>query len=385
MSANVTIHTTATAGPTYAQIFGPVFWGFCVALILCGVNLLQGYLYFTRFNDKLGIRLLAYMMLTFDILSTALVCQSVYYYMGANRRVLDRRGDHIHVWPLSSSQHLMRPDSRASSQMYFVYQLHMAKTPGITAKIMKALVRVLVVREAVFHKSGRTSLMLRLGCVGIMFMFPENIFMHRNRAFAILAGIARGFGAGADIIATIAMCMFLQSAKTGIRRTSSMLQSLMHLIINRAILVTAAQTLLLIAFFATSQHLYWCAVKYRSYADRRAKRHGYADGKRTEAHLWNNVPPFHPSAFEEAGPSNDKVAQGIDFSIPQATGNTIKFLIMILNQVGTTVHSAFARWRSSASSHFSSVQTRTFFLANQAIPRTLNLNLGFGLLGFSPG
>jgi len=245
MSANVTIPDTT--GPTYAQIFGPVFWGFCVALILCGVSLLQGYLYFTRFNDKLGIRLLAYMMLTFDILSTALVCQSVYYYM------LPHFGNFTPLNAVTKEltvECLIAAVITFTSQMYFVYQLHMAKTPGITAKVMKALVVVL----------GTVGLAGASGCVGIMFMFPENIFMHRNHAFAILAGIARGFGAGADIIATIAMCMFLRSAKTGITRTSSMLQSLMHLIINRAILVTAAQTLLLITFFTTSEHLYWLAV-----------------------------------------------------------------------------------------------------------------------------
>jgi hypothetical protein len=34
----------------------------------------------------------------------------------------------------------------------------------------------------------------------------------------------------------------------------------MHLIINRGILVTAAQILLLVTFFGTPNHLYWMAV-----------------------------------------------------------------------------------------------------------------------------
>jgi hypothetical protein len=37
-----------------------------------------------------------------------------------------------------------------------------------------------------------------------------------------------------------------------------MLKSIMHVVINRGILVTAAQILQLIFFFATSGHLYWC-------------------------------------------------------------------------------------------------------------------------------
>jgi hypothetical protein len=39
-----------------------------------------------------------------------------------------------------------------------------------------------------------------------------------------------------------------------------MLRSFMHLVITRGILVTAAQILLLITFFATTGHLYWYVV-----------------------------------------------------------------------------------------------------------------------------
>jgi hypothetical protein len=37
-------------------------------------------------------------------------------------------------------------------------------------------------------------------------------------------------------------------------------KSLMHLVINRGIIVTAAQILLLVTFCVTSGHLYWCVV-----------------------------------------------------------------------------------------------------------------------------
>ncbi|KAJ7199637.1 hypothetical protein GGX14DRAFT_699791 [Mycena pura] len=248
MSATAPVPAAAAAaGPSYAQIFGPVFWGFCVALILCGVTALQGYLYFTRYNDKLGVRLVASMMLFLDFLSMALICQSMYYYM------LPHFGSFAPLNAVTSElsiECLISAVITFTSQMYFVYQLHMVKSPGVTATVMKALVVVL----GIVGLAGAT------GCVGMMFAVPGNIFMHRNRTFAILAGVAKGFGAAADIIATVAMCLFLNSAKTGITRTSSLLRSLMHLVINRGILVTAAQILLLITFFATSGHLYWLAV-----------------------------------------------------------------------------------------------------------------------------
>ncbi|KAF7290325.1 hypothetical protein HMN09_01290500 [Mycena chlorophos] len=243
----VVSNVDASQSPSYAEIFGPVFWGFCVALVLCGVSALQGYFYFTRYNDKFGVRMLAGTMLTLDFISMALICQSMYYYM------LPDFGSFAPLGAVTKEltvECLISAIITFTSQMYFVYQLHMVKSPGTAATTMKALVVIL----------GTIGLAGAIGCVGMMFLFPHNIFSHRNTTFAVLAGIAKGFGAVADVVATIAMCMFLNEAKTGISRTSSLLRSLMNLVINRGILVTAAQILLLITFFATSGHLYWLAV-----------------------------------------------------------------------------------------------------------------------------
>ncbi|KAJ7906605.1 hypothetical protein B0H13DRAFT_2333341 [Mycena leptocephala] len=245
MSANATV--PATGGPSYAEIFGPVYWGFCASLLLSGVSVLQGYLYFTRYNDKLGVRLVAAMMLGLDLISMALICQSMYYYM------LPHYGSFAPlnaVTPELSAECLIAAVLTFTSQMYFVYQLYIVKSAGTTATIMKALIIVF----------GTVSLGATIGCVTMMFLVPNAIFMHRNLSFSILAGLSKGFGAAADVVATIAMCMFLKAADTGIKRTSSMLRSLMHLVINRGLLVTVAQVTLLITFFATAGHLYWLAV-----------------------------------------------------------------------------------------------------------------------------
>ncbi|KAJ7111618.1 hypothetical protein C8R43DRAFT_1139018 [Mycena crocata] len=286
--------------------------GFCVALILCGVSALQGYLYFTRYNDKWGVRLLAAMMLLLDFISMALICQSMYYYMRSQAGIFVPRDlpawtfalGRVHGNVEQCAQALLDigcPQRHSElldySQMYFVYQLHMVKSAGVTGRVMSGVVVLLkmvrltdgVVLISVIYTPFIHLLCARLpvpappsrpfsndpslcfltphslesgavGCVGMMFSVPHMIFTNRNHTFAILAGVAKGFGAAADIVATVAMCLFLRGAGTGISRTSSLLRSLMHLVINRGILVTAAQILLLITFFATSGHLYWLAV-----------------------------------------------------------------------------------------------------------------------------
>ncbi|KAJ7641221.1 hypothetical protein FB45DRAFT_899696 [Roridomyces roridus] len=239
--------SAAAPSGSYALIFGPVFWGFCLSLILCGVSAVQGYLYFTRYNDKLAVRLLATMMLLLDFLSMALICQSMYYYM------LPHFGSFAPLYAVTKElilECLISAVITFTSQMYFVYQLYIVKSPGRLPIAMNAVVALL----------GTIGLGGAIGCVVLMFQHPHSVFMDRNPTFAVLAGVAKGFGAGADIVATIAMCLFLKSANTGITRTSSLLRSLKHLFINRGILVTAAQILLLLTFFANAGHLYWLAV-----------------------------------------------------------------------------------------------------------------------------
>ncbi|KAJ7046131.1 hypothetical protein C8F04DRAFT_340054 [Mycena alexandri] len=236
----------AVGTPNFAQIFGPVFWGFCISLILCGVSVMQGYLYFTRYNDKLWIRLFAGGMITLDFISMALISQSMYYYM------LPHFGSFAPlsaVTPELTVECLISAMLTFGSQMYFAYQLFIIRRPGIIAKLANASVVIL----------GTFGLAGGIGCAVMMFMFPQEVFANRNHTFAILAGISKGFGAAADIVATIAMCLFLSAADTGLTRTSGMLKTIMHLFINRGILVTIAQIGLLITFFATSNHLYWLA------------------------------------------------------------------------------------------------------------------------------
>ncbi|KAJ7439077.1 hypothetical protein B0H11DRAFT_2293592 [Mycena galericulata] len=247
MSPHPNILDAAVGSPSFAQLFGPVFWGFCVALILCGVSILQGYLYFTRYNDKLWIWLLAAGMLTLDFVSMALISQSMYYYM------LPHFGSFAPLNAVTTEltvECLISALLTFTSQMYFAFQLFMIRREGLIARVANGF----VVTLAVIGLAGG------IGCAIIMSIFPHEIFANRNHTFAILAGISKGFGAAADIVATIAMCTFLKAADTGINRTSSMLKHIMHLFVNRGILVTAAQILLLVMFFATSNHLYWLAV-----------------------------------------------------------------------------------------------------------------------------
>jgi len=231
----------------FVLIFGPIFWGFCVSLALSGITISQGFLYFTRYSDRPLIRGLAASMLVLDLLSNALITQSVYYYM------LPSYGS---LGPLGAVTRELDIDCGISSiiafisQMFFVYQLVIVKSNSKTAQVMNVAIVV----------SGTISLGASIGCVVVMFKHPGSIFMHRTLAFNILAGMHKANGAIADVLATTAMVMFLKTADTGIHRTSSLLRSLVVLVVNRGLLVTLAQFVGLVVLFASTTHLYWVAV-----------------------------------------------------------------------------------------------------------------------------
>ncbi|KAF7350689.1 hypothetical protein MSAN_01629700 [Mycena sanguinolenta] len=253
-------------GPVFVDIFGPVWWGFCVSLVLAGVSILQGYLYFTRYNDKLSIRVVAGLMLALDFLSTALICQSVYYY------ILPHYGS---LAPLGAVTNEIIVDCLISSaiafisQMFFVYQLIVVKSKATAAPIMNALIVIfgVITLGKFIQLRCDCTLLIRggwigagVGCAVVMFQHPRFIFMNRIHAFNILAGCHKAFGAAADVVATIAMFTFLRSADTGIRQTTSLLRFMMYLVVNRGLLVTLAQVVGLIVLFSSTNHLYWVGV-----------------------------------------------------------------------------------------------------------------------------
>ncbi|KAJ7773909.1 hypothetical protein B0H16DRAFT_114575 [Mycena metata] len=246
MSPPLPILAAEASPPAFAHIFAPAFWGFCVSVLLFGVTALQGYLYFTHYNDKLWIGLLAGGMITLDILSMALISQSMYHY------ILPHFGS---LAPLSTITPELTVECLISalltfgSQMYFAYQLFIVRRPGIIARLANLSLVTF----------GTIGLGTGIGFAALMFMFPQEVFANRNHTLAILAGVSKGFSAGANIVATIAMCSFLSLADTGLPPGSNMTDTILHLLINRAILVSVAQTCLLVTFFATSNHLWWLA------------------------------------------------------------------------------------------------------------------------------
>jgi len=236
---------SSSSGIDIAYAFVFVYWGFVISLFLGGITILQAYIYFPARKDSLTLRWTAISILILDITSSALLAQSVYHYLTANFGTVSL----LPLNPEISAECLISTLLTFNSQLYFAYQLYSVKGLGTARWIV---VGAIVACTILAFAGG-------VACVSSMYIFYKSVLGDRSILFSVSFGLAKGFGALADILATIAMCMFLTSAKTGIGRTNTLLNNLMKFVIHRGALVTLTQTLLLITFYAMPNHLYWMA------------------------------------------------------------------------------------------------------------------------------
>ncbi|TFK38471.1 hypothetical protein BDQ12DRAFT_606166 [Crucibulum laeve] len=269
--------------------FAPVYWGFVISLLLGGITVVQAYIYFPRAKDKIGIQLTVSTSVL-DLVSSFLVAYSIYYYL------IPRFGSLVplnSVTPELSAECLVSTAITLISQMYFVYQLISVKRLGKGSWIV---ICILIFYDY-FAVGG-------IACVATMYIFQHGVLSNRNNTFSVSVffGVAKGFGAATDILATIAMCVFLTSSKTGMKQTNSMLKALIQFIIHRGALVTLIQTLLLITFYAIPRSLVWLAFHVnvtKLYANTFCKLNGREHLKERHLGISTNISSTHFAAVRD--------------------------------------------------------------------------------------
>lgn len=238
--------TVATPGMDLSDTFAPFFWGFFVSMFLGGITIVQAYLYFPHPSDRTSVQVLAAIMIILDLLSSALVAQSVYYYLIPHFGSLEPLDA---ITPELSVDCLISGILTFISQMYFVHQIYTFKHTGVLAWTIIAVVAMF----AILTFAGG------IACVATMYIFSHGILAVRSRGFSIAFGLAKGFGAVTDILVTLAMCTILTNARTGMKRTDNLIKNLIQYLVTRGAVVTLVQTLLFISFFAFPNRLYWLA------------------------------------------------------------------------------------------------------------------------------
>ncbi|KAF8623279.1 hypothetical protein AX17_007485 [Amanita inopinata Kibby_2008] len=204
-------------------------------------------------------------MLACDLISSALIAQSIYYYLIPHYGSFTQLSS---VTPEISGECFLSTLITFISQMYFVTQLYTVRKAGkyssyvvfgTTILAFLAFAGGIGKLTDILHPSHEHGWTVWSGCVATMYVFDKGVLSNRNKYFMIFFGLAKAFGALTDIVATIAMCTLLNTAKTGMPQTNSLIKSLIQWVIQRGALVTFIQTALVISFYAAPTKIYWFA------------------------------------------------------------------------------------------------------------------------------
>ncbi|KAJ7856767.1 hypothetical protein B0H13DRAFT_1076170 [Mycena leptocephala] len=232
-------------GFTIAKIFGPMFWGIILNLITYGVGLLQALDYFrSGVNDSWMIRASAVFMLLLSTTSTALIT-SVFWtdlvvhfggieqFGGTNTRL----GGECVITGLTAF----------FAQIYFINQLRHVKPDG---RIGNAVLWAIGILSVIGLGFG-------MGCASVMLLLKTT--PHWSKYFELTFAGAKGANSLCDIVATIAMCKYLTTSKTGIKSTASLLEALTRFFFHRGAAVMFLQSISFMMFFAFRSPQYWLA------------------------------------------------------------------------------------------------------------------------------
>ncbi|KAJ7226330.1 hypothetical protein C8J57DRAFT_206150 [Mycena rebaudengoi] len=107
-------------GYDMTEVFAPLFLGTVVSLVLSGITIMQAYIYFPT-NDRGFLQIIAVLMIVFDLISTGLIAQGLYYYIVPNFRSLLPLGN---LNPSLAAECFMSVFIVFVSHLFFAFQIY---------------------------------------------------------------------------------------------------------------------------------------------------------------------------------------------------------------------------------------------------------------------
>ncbi|TFK98996.1 hypothetical protein BDV98DRAFT_606476 [Pterulicium gracile] len=262
----------AWLGHDMKGVFAPFYWGCVASFVLTGITILQAWNYLPG-RDKLFIRLMAWAMVILDIVSSILSAQGMYMYLipnfgsfvplaGLNKYISAECFLAVTIVFMSvrlSFEPLVQTTTseRASTYSYFhidpIFTLPGKFGPGHRSVGLKYVVTGSILFFAF------VAFVAGLMCSSYMIIDNAHVLTERSLRLEIVVGVSKGAALFADLIATVALCLYLANARTGFKGTDSMIKRLMGYIIQRGLLVTAVQITFVVLFFMSRTRLEWLA------------------------------------------------------------------------------------------------------------------------------
>ncbi|TFK98977.1 hypothetical protein BDV98DRAFT_606462 [Pterulicium gracile] len=245
---------TATApGPAWigydmVDIFAPFYWGCVASFVLAGITILQAWNYFPG-RDKLAIRLMAWAMITLDVVSSILSAHGMYLYL------IPQFGS---LLPLAGLNQYLAAECYLAVCIAFISHLYFAWQVWTVLQTKRTVAKYLV-PGSILAFAG-LAFVSGITCATFMIIDDGHVLTGRSYRFEMAVGISKAAASLADVIATAALCAYLANAQTGFKGTDSMIKRLMGYIIQRGLLVTVVQITFMILFFMSKTRLEWLAL-----------------------------------------------------------------------------------------------------------------------------
>ncbi|KAL7280170.1 hypothetical protein ACG7TL_006589 [Trametes sanguinea] len=240
---------------TLDSTFGAALVGLVVGCCLYGITILQTFAYFRSYNtDSKFVKSLVIVLTVLDTLHLILCTRTIYWYLVTNFGNTDNLD--ITTWSMAVS---------IPSPAIFV---RLSRFP-LTVETPQGLIGLIV--EAFFARRvwmmSRnwiiTGIILILAALhfGLGVVFTAQSFIlgrfSKFRSLTWVTCLGLGAAAASDILIAGAMCYYLYKKRTGLKRTDSLVTTLMVYSINTGLATSIIGTICVVAFGAMPTNFIW--------------------------------------------------------------------------------------------------------------------------------
>jgi len=228
------------------RFYAAMYWGFVVSTSFVGISIVQGYLYFTRNNnDRCPMKVLVFILLILDPITTILMAETIYYYFFVNYGVVEALGKIPIAWTIESGLTVL---VTAVVQVFFASRIYTVNNSVGTLPFGRTAPILVFLSALVAFVVGT----VRTTYIGV------RVTPHFSRTlFQFLVVIEESSALVSDLLASACLCYILKPPRLDHTGRPETFKILFMFMINRAILMSMVQIGMLVSYLVAKDFLYW--------------------------------------------------------------------------------------------------------------------------------
>ncbi|TDL17987.1 hypothetical protein BD410DRAFT_901060 [Rickenella mellea] len=226
-----------------SQLVDATYWGLVCSNLLLGVSIFQGYMFYSKNNDRPNLRIFIGFLLSLDIATASLWTVMMHGVLVSH---WDGRIPHHAVTWSSAMESAMTTIITFSSQLFFARRIYLVTNGRWMIPAIIAILGFLAIAAGI--------------CRILFVVVTLDVQSTRLKIATTSEGI---FAATSDFVATAAMCFKCVDSAVGVgqkRRINTVLRSLLFYTINCGTIVTSAQLVMVCVDLYTPYSFIWVSI-----------------------------------------------------------------------------------------------------------------------------